>query len=127
MVMIEILVNDRLGRKIRVKCKYVYVLLPPLMQISSFCSQSDTIGEVKKLISAQTVCIALYYVHAVVASSVVMTHRVHDQRRSVYRNGIQYLRIVCVVYICLCLFHELDITLDDYEIQHGQSLELYYN
>ncbi len=35
--MIEIYVNDRLGRKVRVKC-----------------SEEDTIGELKKIIAAQT-------------------------------------------------------------------------
>ena len=36
-IMIEVILNDRLGRKIRVKC-----------------NPSDTIGDLKKLVAAQT-------------------------------------------------------------------------
>ncbi|XP_029419422.1 ubiquitin-like protein 5 isoform X1 [Nannospalax galili] len=42
--MIEVVCNDRLGKKVRVKCKY-----PPKGE-----STDDTIGDLKKLIAAQT-------------------------------------------------------------------------
>lgn len=43
--MIEVVLNDRLGRKIRVKC-----------------NPSDTIGDLKKLVAAQTGTLSLYLV-----------------------------------------------------------------
>ncbi|XP_031200481.1 ubiquitin-like protein 5 isoform X1 [Mastomys coucha] len=44
--MIEVVCNDRLGKKVRVKCKY-----PPR---DDWQSTDDTIGDLKKLIAAQT-------------------------------------------------------------------------
>ncbi|BFZ60308.1 ubiquitin-like modifier hub1 [Saitoella coloradoensis] len=75
MSMIEVLCNDRLGKKIRVKC------MP-----------DDTIGDLKKLIAAQT--------------------------------GTNYQKIVLKKWYTVFKDH---ITLADYEIHNGQSLELYYS
>ncbi|TNN49239.1 Ubiquitin-like protein 5 [Liparis tanakae] len=43
--MIEVVCNDRLGKKVRVKCKYPF---------SKTVDSEDTIGDLKKLIAAQT-------------------------------------------------------------------------
>ncbi|XP_076316343.1 ubiquitin-like protein 5 isoform X1 [Tachypleus tridentatus] len=48
--MIEITCNDRLGKKVRVKCNEHYVCKFSLMKTSP----DDTIGDLKKLIAAQT-------------------------------------------------------------------------
>ncbi|GAB5567693.1 ubiquitin-like protein 5 [Prionailurus iriomotensis] len=51
--MIEVVCNDRLGKKVRVKCKY-----PPAAERQWFLGHlsltDDTIGDLKKLIAAQT-------------------------------------------------------------------------
>ncbi|CAK6972786.1 ubiquitin-like protein 5 [Scomber scombrus] len=44
--MIEVVCNDRLGKKVRIKCKY------PSLKLSEY--SEDTIGDLKKLIAAQT-------------------------------------------------------------------------
>ncbi|RPB18276.1 ubiquitin-like protein [Terfezia boudieri ATCC MYA-4762] len=72
--MIEIICNDRLGKKLRIKC------LP-----------SDTIGDLKKLISAQT--------------------------------GTAAEKIVLKKWYTVFKDH---ITIGDYEIGNGSSLEMYY-
>ncbi|EPX75083.1 ubiquitin-like protein modifier Hub1 [Schizosaccharomyces osmophilus] len=73
--MIEVLCNDRLGKKVRVKC------MP-----------DDTIGDFKKLVAAQTGT---------------------DPRRIVLRKWHST--------------YKDNITLADYEIHDGMSLELYYS
>ena len=72
--MIEVYVNDRLGKKVRVKC-----------------SPEDTIGTLKKLIAAQT--------------------------------GTKAEKIVLKKWYTIYKDH---ITLEDYEIQDGMCLEMYY-
>lgn len=73
--MIEVYANDRLGRKVRVKC------MP-----------SDTIGDLKKLISAHTGTRA---------------DKIRLQKgSSIFKDHI---------------------TIDDYEIHHGSSVDMYYN
>ncbi|EPZ34136.1 Ubiquitin-like protein 5 [Rozella allomycis CSF55] len=72
--MIEVVCNDRLGKKIRVKC-----------------NSDDTIGDLKKLIAAQT--------------------------------GTRPEKIVLKKWYNTFKDH---ITLEDYEIQDGMNLELYY-
>lgn len=72
--MIEIIANDRLGKKVRVKC-----------------NGDDTIGDLKKMIAAQT--------------------------------GTKAERIVLKKWYTIYKDH---ITLQDYEIQDGTSLEMYY-
>ena len=73
--MIEIILNDRLGKKIKVKC-----------------NEDDTIGDLKKIVAAQIGTRA---------------ERIKIQRHhSVYKDNI---------------------TLADYEVHDGHSLELYYN
>merc|ERR1712110_623554 len=72
--MIEVIVNDRLGKKVRIKC-----------------NPTDTIGEFKKLVAAQT--------------------------------GTRYEKIVLKKWYTI--FKD-SVTLGDYEIHDGCSLELYY-
>ena len=74
-VMIEVIANDRLGRKVRVKC-----------------CPDDTVGDLKKLISAHTGTRA-DKIRLQKSNSVFMDH----------------------------------ITLADYEIHHGSSIDMYYN
>lgn len=70
----EVIVNDRLGKKVRVKC-----------------SKKDTIGQLKKLIAAQ--------------------------------SGTKADKIILKKWYTIYKDH---ITLEDYEISDGMSLELYY-
>ncbi|BFZ55376.1 ubiquitin-like modifier hub1 [Savitreella phatthalungensis] len=72
--MIEVICNDRLGKKIRVKC-----------------NEDDTIGDLKKLVAAQ--------------------------------SGTAADRIVLKKWYTTFKDH---ISLADYEIHNGMSLELYY-
>lgn len=48
--MIEVVLNDRLGKKVRVKCKYVCFVIWALL---TKASPDDTIGDLKKLAAAQ--------------------------------------------------------------------------
>ncbi|ORY75731.1 ubiquitin-like protein 5-like protein [Protomyces lactucae-debilis] len=73
--MLEVIVNDRLGKKVRVKC-----------------NEDDTMGDLKKLIAAQT--------------------------------GTAADRIILKKWYTTFKDH---ITLADYEIHNGMSLELYYS
>ncbi|KAF7319792.1 Ubiquitin-like protein [Mycena kentingensis (nom. inval.)] len=70
---IQVIANDRLGRKVRVKC-----------------SGDDTVGDLKKLIAAQT--------------------------------GTDYRKIQLKKWYTIYKDH---ITLSDYEIHDGMSLEMY--
>ncbi|KAF8560042.1 ubiquitin-like protein [Imleria badia] len=73
MSLIEVIANDRLGRKVRVKC-----------------SPDDTVGDLKRLIAAQT--------------------------------GTDHKKIQLKKWYTIYKDH---ITLRDYEIHDGMSLELY--
>lgn len=73
MPLIEVIANDRLGRKVRVKC-----------------SPDDTVGDLKKLIAAQT--------------------------------GTDHTKIQLKKWYTIYKDH---ITLADYEIHDGMSLEMY--
>ncbi|KAL0955837.1 hypothetical protein HGRIS_002039 [Hohenbuehelia grisea] len=73
MGLIEVIANDRLGRKVRVKC-----------------DQNDTVGDLKKLIAAQT--------------------------------GTDHTKIQLKKWYTIYKDH---ITLADYEIHDGMSLEMY--
>lgn len=73
--MIEVVLNDRLGKKVRVKC-----------------NEDDTVGDLKKLVAAQTG---------------TRPEKIRIQKwYTIYKDHI---------------------TLADYEIKEGMSLELYYN
>lgn len=57
--MIEVVCNDRLGKKVRVKCKYgrdafCFACIGVFLLLENACSPDDTIGDLKKLIAAQT-------------------------------------------------------------------------
>ena len=49
--MIEITCNDRLGKKVRNHEKYKIKMI---LQVRIKCNEDDTIGDLKKLIAAQT-------------------------------------------------------------------------
>ena len=113
--MIEVLLNDRLGKKVRVKCKcpspFTHSPLPPPLFFSSRrtnptlltlspltpplpCSgnEDDTIGDLKKLVAAQIG---------------TRPEKIKIQKwYTVYKDHI---------------------TLEDYEIHDGMNLEMYYN
>uniref|UniRef100_A0A672UX30 Ubiquitin-like protein 5 n=1 Tax=Strigops habroptila TaxID=2489341 RepID=A0A672UX30_STRHB len=110
--MIEVVCNDRLGKKVRVKCKYpprtgsglglggagggVRVLLPVVPPPLPFflngpVSTEDSIRDLKKLIAAQT--------------------------------GTRWDKIVLKKWYTIFKDH---VTLGDYEIHDGMNLELYY-
>ncbi|CAE6526136.1 unnamed protein product [Rhizoctonia solani] len=74
MPLIEVIANDRLGRKVRVKC-----------------SPDDTVGDLKKLIAAQT-------------GTDSIIRLTYNDRYTIYKDHI---------------------TLSDYEIHDGMSLEMY--
>ena len=83
--MIEVILNDRLGRKIRVKC-----------------NPTDTIGDLKKLVAAQTGKIQCFGIHV----------GTRPEKIRIQKWYITY---------------KDHITLQDYEINDGMGLELYYN
>ncbi|XP_024115578.1 ubiquitin-like protein 5 [Oryzias melastigma] len=95
--MIEVICNDRLGKKVRVKCKYPSVKSCDWFSMAAKCSSTslhsseDTIGDLKKLIAAQT--------------------------------GTRYDKIVLKKWYTIFKDH---VSLGDYEIHDGMNLELYY-
>lgn len=94
--MIEITCNDRCGKKVRVKCKYAIVN----------CSPDDTIGDLKKLIAAQT---------GTAPEKIILKkwYLVHHFRYNIYKDHI-------TLQDCIKLITILD------EITDGMNLELYY-
>ena len=86
--MIEIIVNDRLGKKVRIKC-----------------NPQDTVGDLKKLVAAQT------------------GTRYGLWSYSVFSSFRRYEKIVLKKWYTV--FKD-NVTLYDYEINDGCSLELYY-
>ena len=90
--MIEITVNDRLGKKVRIKC-----------------NEDDTIGDLKKLIAAQTGTrwgkIGLFWL------------------KSFEIFASRWDKIVLKKWYTIFKDH---IALEDYEIHDGMNLELYY-
>lgn len=74
-LMIEIIVNDRMGRKVRIKC-----------------FETDTIGDLKKLVGA----------HIGTRAEKLRLQRSYQ----VFKDHI---------------------SIGDYEIHHGMSIDLYYN
>ena len=97
--MIEVICNDRLGKKVRVKC-----------------NEDDTIGDLKKLIAAQVgtrpekirFCILKYLL-------------------AVNLNFIgKYLSLLFRIQKWYTIYKD-HITLQDYEIHDGMGLELYYS
>ena len=88
--MIEITVNDRLGKKVRIKC-----------------NEDDTIGDLKKLIAAQT------------GTRWVNLHEKYFDNEVCFR----WDKIVLKKWYTIFKDH---IALEDYEIHDGMNLELYY-
>ena len=86
--MIEIIVNDRLGKKVRIKC-----------------NPQDTVGDLKKLVAAQT------------------GTRWFSLSPNSLQNSFRYEKIVLKKWYTV--FKD-NVTLYDYEINDGCSLELYY-
>lgn len=104
--MIEVVCNDRLGKKIRVKC-----------------NPDDTIGDLKKLIAAQTG---------------TRPEKIRLQKWCVWHSLLPLARALALDSRALCssalhclfssrysIFKD-HITLEDYEIHDGMGLELYY-
>ncbi|XP_054572854.1 ubiquitin-like protein 5 isoform X2 [Eptesicus fuscus] len=77
--MIEVVCNDRLGKKVRVKC-----------------NTDDTIGDLKKLIAAQT---------GTRWNKIVLKKWCLSRRYTIFKDHV---------------------SLGDYEIHDGMNLELYY-
>lgn len=90
--MIEVTVNDRVGKKVRVKC-----------------NETDTIGDLKKLIAAQ------------IGTRYVFKIKIVDENIKFlfFRSDKLVLKKWYTVY-------KDHITLQDYEIHDGFNFELYY-
>ncbi|XP_054572853.1 ubiquitin-like protein 5 isoform X1 [Eptesicus fuscus] len=82
--MIEVVCNDRLGKKVRVKC-----------------NTDDTIGDLKKLIAAQTGT----RWNKIVLKKWFLSERCLSRRYTIFKDHV---------------------SLGDYEIHDGMNLELYY-
>ena len=119
--MIEVVANDRLGKKVRVKC-----------------NEDDLVGDLKKLIAAQIGTrpekiriqkwYTVYKVRGVERASAkrVSWHTV-STCWTAHAAGQQRLpRSPPFTAKCRLLLQD-HITLSDYEIHDGMGLELYYN
>jgi len=93
--MIEITVNDRLGKKIRVKC-----------------NEDDTIGDLKKLIAAQT---GTRWDKVWVFETFLNFNYLHLNQK--------FSQIILKKWYTI---YKDNITLQDYEVHDGMNLELYY-
>lgn len=91
--MIEITVNDRLGKKVRVKC-----------------NEDDTIGDLKKLIAAQT--------------GTRWDKIVLKKWYTIFK--VSQNKLVISVFFSIATHSQDHIKLEDYEIHDGMNLELYY-
>lgn len=166
--MIEVICNDRLGKKIRVKCKCVmagvaasrwgapggcrkqagriarsslgsWSFLPPASLPS--CSPDDTVGDLKKLIAAQTGALTLQtWARFPEAGRGWRESAANSPHRRLSRTtpppsplppppsplppGTRPERIRLQKWYTIFKDH---ITLEDYEIHDGMGLELYYN
>ena len=134
-VMIEVILNDRLGKKIRVKC-----------------NEDDTIGDLKKLVAAQTGtrpekirCVSLSLSLSLSPSPLGR----REKKRPFETAFPNFLQTDDASNISLSLslsettttttttttkriqkwytIYKDHITLDDYEVKDGSNLELYYN
>ncbi|KLO10349.1 ubiquitin-like protein [Schizopora paradoxa] len=93
--LIEVIANDRLGGKVRVKC-----------------SPKDTVGDLKKLIGAQK---------GTKAEKIIL------KKWQVYCSGT-YTRLYPLLLLIPCVRYTIykdHITLEDYEIHDGMSLEMH--
>jgi len=95
--MIEVILNDRLGKKIRVKC-----------------NEDDTVGDLKKLVAAQARLAGAPFCFSLVR---------HGDRRPA-AGGTRPEKIRIQKWYNVYKDH---ITLADYEVHDGMGLELYYN
>ena len=111
-VMIEILLNDRLGKKVRVKC-----------------NEDDTIGDLKKLAAAQLgtrpekLRIQKWYVVCGARSE-------SSGLCGAFVKSKALCALCSLLTHCFCARYTIykdHITLEDYEIHDGMSMELYYN
>ena len=101
--MIEVVLNDRLGKKVRVKC-----------------NEDDTIGDLKKLVAAQVSkrwrLIVLQSTSLCVLTFVPLNFPT--------QIGTRPEKIKIQKWYTIYKDH---ITLEDYEIHDGMGLEMYYN
>jgi ubiquitin-like protein 5 len=113
--MIEVILNDRLGKKVRVKC-----------------NPDDTVGDLKKLAAAQLgtrpdkIRIQKWYTGALraIASLLFIVHLNASSQcfTQVFTTNCN----VFFVLFALAVYKD-HITLQDYEIHDGMGLELYYH
>jgi ubiquitin-like protein 5 len=131
-IMIEVILDDRLGKKVRVKC-----------------NEDDTIGDLKKLAAAQlgtrpeklkiqkwyTVYkVRLFVVVVVVRKMNASSNQEGESRESSSSscsNASANENYPCCSKQCShspphAHIHQDHITLEDYEVHDGMSLELYY-
>ena len=101
--MIEVICNDRLGKKIRVKC-----------------NEDDTIGDLKKLIAAQ---VSIYHKNMQMHNSCEVECLFYMCVR-LWKVGTRPEKIRIQKWYTIYKDH---VTLQDYEIHDGMGLELYYN
>ncbi|KAF8821430.1 putative Ubiquitin family protein [Cardiosporidium cionae] len=102
--MIEVVLNDRLGKKIRVKC-----------------NADDTIGDLKKLVAAQT---GLCFILELLFWELKEGSRKLTLINNFWCVGTRPEKIRIQKWYTIYKDH---ITLADYEIHDGMGLELYYN
>ena len=134
-VMIEVILNDRLGKKIRVKC-----------------NEDDTIGDLKKLVAAQTGtrpekirCVSLSLSLSLSPSPLgrrekksalskprfplfckLTTRRTFSLSLSLSETTTTTTTTTKRIQKWYTIYKD-HITLDDYEVKDGSNLELYYN
>ena len=139
-LMIEVVLNDRLGKKVRVKCKCgpppwhpaVRPDPPPLARLTRQAaarSEDDTIGDLKKLVAAQTGtrCAALVCCDRAAAwRGPGPPPRKWGQQQAA-PQGAPARRPEKIRIQKWYTIYKDHITLSDYEVHDGMGLELYYN
>jgi len=111
--MIEVICNDRLGKKVRVKV-----------------NEDDTIGDLKKLIAAQVdhaerpLFIWPFLTRMPETSHRPQLRRLRSPLSSLPQVGTRPEKIRIQKWYTVFKDH---ITLEDYEIHDGMGLEMYYN
>ncbi|XP_077779847.1 ubiquitin-like protein 5 isoform X1 [Podarcis muralis] len=111
--MIEVVCNDRLGKKVRVKCKY------PKLKRSSFCWRLE--WHLPALYAAIVFYLRLWCMKKEEASS---DDTIRDLKKLIAaQTGTRWDKIVLKKWYTIFKDH---VSLADYEIHDGMNLELYY-
>lgn len=111
--MIEVICNDRLGKKVRVKC-----------------NEDDTIGDLKKLIAAQTGTRPEKIRYLKHQNQFDFAYLSLFNLKHSFFNGKFSMKCTQLIFIRIQKWYTIykdHITLGDYEIHDGMGLELYYN